>query len=101
METEKVIVPLTSRRLYSALLVVVCLCIVPADASAQKTSYGVTVDVPAAPALSKAATSACLPGQPAIDKSADQQILKAIDRELSTRIFGKIVFRAFGSTRED
>ena len=78
------------RNLYS-LLMCASLCIAPAGVSAHRQTYGVTVDVANAPALSKAATYTYRPGQPAFDKKVDQQIVSAIERELSTRGVVKVM----------
>ena len=64
------------------LLVVALLCIAPAEAPAQRTTYGVTVEVRNVAALSKVTTYAYQPGQPSYDKTVDQQIVAAIEREL-------------------
>ena len=58
------------------------LCLVPADAPAQRTTYGVTVEVRNEAALSKVTTYAYQPGQPSFDKTLDQQIVSALEREL-------------------
>src|SRR5262245_898510 len=65
-------------------------CAFASPASAQKTSYGVTADVANAPALLKAATYAFTPGQPSYDKSVDQAIISAIDREMQARGVKKV-----------
>jgi Domain of unknown function (DUF4136) len=66
-------------------------CAYPSPASAQKkTPYGVTADVADAPALLKAATYAFTPGQPSYDKTVDQAIITAIDREMSARGVKKV-----------
>ena len=66
-------------------------CAYPSPASAQKkTPYGVTADVANAPALLKAATYAFTPGQPSYDKTVDQAIITAIDREMSVRGVKKV-----------
>jgi hypothetical protein len=66
-------------------------CVYPSPASAQKkTPYGVTADVADAPALLKAATYAFVPGQPSYDKTVDQAIITAIDREMSARGVKKV-----------
>lgn len=66
-------------------------CAYPSPASAQKkTPYGVTADVGDAPALLKAATYAFAPGQPSYDKTVDQAIISAIDREMTARGVKKV-----------
>jgi len=66
-------------------------CAFPSPASAQKnTTYGVTADVTNAPALLKAATYVFAPGQPSYDKTVDQAIITAIDREMSARGVTKV-----------
>ena len=66
-------------------------CAYPSPASAQKkTPYGVTADVANAPALLKATTYAFTPGQPSYDKTVDQAIITAIDREMSVRGVKKV-----------
>ena len=74
----------TSMKNRYLLLGVSLLCLVPADAPAQRTTYGVTVEVRNVAALSKVTTYAYLPGQPSFDKTLDQQIVSAIERELRT-----------------
>ena len=64
------------------LLGVSLLCLVPADAPAQRQTYGVTVEVRNAAALSKVTTYVYLPGQPSFDKTVDQQIVSALERQL-------------------
>jgi Domain of unknown function (DUF4136) len=65
-------------------------CAFASPASAQTKPYGVTVDVANAPALLKATTYAFTPGQPAYDKTADQVIISAIDREMNARGVKKV-----------
>ena len=74
----------TSMKNRYLLLGVSLLCLVPADAPAQRTTYGVTVEVRNVAALSKVTTYAYLPGQPSFDKTLDQQIVSAMERELRT-----------------
>ena len=73
-----------------ALVALLGLSLVPAVVRAQRTNYGVTVDVADAPALLKAATYTFVPGQPAYDKKVDQLVISAIDRELSARGMKKL-----------
>ncbi len=56
----------------------------------RQTQYGVTADVANAPALLKAATYTFTPGQPSYDKTVDQAIISAIDREMSARGVTKV-----------
>jgi hypothetical protein len=77
-------------RSISALLVFVALSAVPTVSFAQRTTYGVTVDVSDQPALLKAATYAYVPAQPAYDKTVDQLVISAIDRELKARGMTKV-----------
>jgi hypothetical protein len=65
--------------------------VVPSAVLAQRTKYGVTVDVTDSAALTKAATYTFVPGQPAYDKKLDQLIISAIDRELSARGVTKVM----------
>ena len=65
-------------------------CALASPASAQRTSYGVTADVANAPALLKAATYTFTPGQPSYDKTVDQAIISAIDKEMSARGVTKV-----------
>jgi len=68
-----------------------CACAYPSAASAQKkTPYGVTADVANGSALLKAATYTFTPGQPSYDKTVDQAIITAIDREMSARGVKKV-----------
>ena len=73
--------------LFVTLAIVAVAGLVPA---AQYTKYGVTVDVVNAAALSKAQTYSYVPGQPAVDKTVNQQIIDALDRELSARAMMKL-----------
>jgi hypothetical protein len=81
---------MTYKRSICVLSAFVALTVVPAAILAQRTNYGVTVDVTNAPALLKAATYTFVPGQPAYDKALDQLIISAIDRELSARGMKKV-----------
>ena len=65
-------------------------CALASPASAQRTRYGVTADVANAPALLKAATYTFTPGQPSYDKTVDQAIITAIDKEMSARGVTKV-----------
>ena len=65
-------------------------CAVASPASAQSTPYGVKADVANAPALLKATTYAFTPGQPSYDKTVDQTIISAIDREMNARGVKKV-----------
>jgi hypothetical protein len=76
---------------FITLLIAAAAGLTPAVLTAQRTAYGVTVEVADASALSKAATYAYQPGQPAFDKKVDQQIISAIERELKTRGVTKVV----------
>ena len=72
-------------RSMSVLVALFVVSMVPPAALAQRTKYGVTVDVTDTAALTKAATYTFVPGQPAYDKKLDQMIISAIDRELGAR----------------
>jgi ABC-type molybdate transport system substrate-binding protein len=72
------------------LLVLSSVCLYPAGVLGQRTTYGVTVDVIDAAALIKAATYTFVPGQPAFDKTIDQLIISAIDRQLKARGVTKV-----------
>lgn len=72
------------------LLILSGMCFAPAGLRGQRTTYGVTVDVINAAALTKAATYTFVPGQPASDKTMDQLIISAIDRELKARGVTKV-----------
>ena len=58
------------------------LCLAPVDALTQRTTYGVTVEVRNEAALSKVTTYAYVPGQPSFDKTLDQHIVSALERQL-------------------
>ena len=72
------------------LLILSGVSLAPAGLRGQRTTYGVTVDVINAAALTKAATYTFVPGQPASDKTMDQLIISAIDRELKARGVTKV-----------
>ena len=72
------------------LLILSSVCIAPAGVLGQTTKYGVTVDVIDAAALTNAATYTFVPGQPAFDKTIDQLIISAIDRQLKARGVTKV-----------
>jgi len=65
-------------------------CAFASPASGQSTPYGVKADVANAPALLKATTYAFTPGQPSYDKTVDQTIISAIDREMNARGVKKV-----------
>jgi hypothetical protein len=67
------------------LLILSSICIAPAGLLGQTTKYGVTADVIDLAALTSAATYTFVPGQPAYDKTLDQLIIDAIDRQLKAR----------------
>jgi hypothetical protein len=73
-----------------SLVILAALCGIPSELSAQITKYGVTVDVVNAAALSKVRTYSFVPGQPAYDKVVDQQIISALDREMTARAMTKV-----------
>jgi hypothetical protein len=76
---------------YIAVVAVSVTCAFPSLASAQKkTPYGVKADVANAPALLKAATYTFTPGQPSYDKTVDQAIISAIEREMAARGVKKV-----------
>jgi hypothetical protein len=83
---EKVKMKLIYTLLFAASVLLGC----SGHVSAQTTKYGVTVDEVNAAALAKVQTYSYVPGQPAFDKVVDQQIITAIDRELTARGITKL-----------
>jgi Domain of unknown function (DUF4136) len=77
------------RRIY-LLLILSIVCLTAVNLLAQRTKYGVTVDVANAAAIAKAERYTFVPGQPAYDKTLDQMIIAAIDRELMARGVSKV-----------
>ena len=59
-------------------------------ATAQHTKYGVTVTEVKRHALAKVRTYTWTVSHPSLDKTADKQIIAAVDRELSTRGLTKL-----------
>jgi ABC-type molybdate transport system substrate-binding protein len=74
-----------STRRIQLLLILSTVCVAAGSLFAQRTNYGVTVDVSNAAALTKAERYTFVPGQPAYDKAVDQLIITAIDREMKAR----------------